>query len=139
MGILWLSSFTIGNRIVRWTSCRPGARATTSMHGVKAKHFKSSLYHHLENQYGNPEYNVFFLSQDMGMSRSHLFRKCKQVLGQSPVLLLKQYRLEKAREFLKSGIYNVSEAAYLSGFNSLSHFSKCFKKKYRELPSRWID
>ena len=135
MGILWLSSFNLSNRMVRSIN-RSGTKVMST---AKASYFKNNLYHHLENQYGNPEYNVVFLSQDMGMSRSHLFRKCKQVFGQSPVALIRHYRLEQSREFLKSGIYNVSEAAYLSGFNSLSHFSKCFKKKYRELPSKWID
>ena len=98
MAILWLSSFNVSNRFVSWTLGGPRVQTVRS---VKAKYFKNSLNQHLENKYGDPDYNVVFLSQDMGMSRSHLFRKCKQVFGQSPVTLLKQYRLEKAREFLK--------------------------------------
>ncbi len=100
--------------------------------------FKSRVNFHLEQNHSNCDYNVAGLSKDMGMSRSQLFRKCKLIFGNSPVALLKQYRLEKAKDYLKSGIYNVSEAAYLSGFNSLSYFSKSFKCHYREIPSRWV-
>ena len=98
--------------------------------------FKGRIYVYLKNGYRNSEYNVMLLSRDMGMSRSQVFRKCKYLLGKSPVQLLRSYRLEKSMEFFNRGIYNVTEIAYLSGFSSSSYFCKSFKKKYRYLPSR---
>ena len=109
-----------------------------SFQSARAEQFKERIHFHLEHNFSNCEYNVERLSKDMGLSRSQLFRKCKQIIGKSPVTLIMHFRLERSRKFLRTGIYNVSEAAYLAGFNSLSYFSKTFKKVYGETPSRWI-
>jgi len=137
MGILSINNFSLIERIFRPARFQTAANQPEV---IIAQHreFKTRINFHLEQHHSNPEYNVARLSHDMGMSRSQLFRKCKSIHGKSPVVLLKQYRLEKARDYLKSGVYNVSEAAYLSGFNSLSYFSKSFKGKYRQMPSRWV-
>ncbi len=102
------------------------------------KEFKGRINFHLNLNYGNSEYNVTQLSKDMAMSRSQLFRKCKYILGKSPIHLLKSYRLEQSSELLRKGIYNVTEVAYLSGFSSSSYFCKSFKQKYKYIPSRLI-
>ena len=119
--------------LLNWRSTGP-----SPLQVARAHQFKERIHFHLEHNFGNCDYNVERLSADMGMSRSQLFRKCKQILKQSPVVVMKQFRLEKSRSFLKSGIYNISEAAYLAGFNSLSYYSKSFKKVYGETPSRFI-
>jgi len=98
--------------------------------------FKARIYFHLNLNYRNSEYSVTQLSKNMAMSRSQLFRKCKYLLGKSPVQLLKLYRLEQAYKLLRKGTYNVTEVAYLSGFSSCSYFCKSFKKKYKYIPSR---
>ncbi len=100
--------------------------------------FEERIHFHLNHSYRNSEYNVSQLSKDMAMSRSQLFRKCKYLLGKSPVHLLKSYRLEQSSELLRKGIYNVTEVAYLSGFSSCSYFCKSFKQKYKYIPSRLI-
>ncbi|MSN96809.1 helix-turn-helix transcriptional regulator [Campylobacter sp. FMV-PI01] len=48
---------------------------------------------------------------------------------------LKDERLKVAFELLKRKDVNVSEAAKIVGYNSLSHFTKIFKDKYGVLPS----
>ena len=102
------------------------------------KEFKGRINFHLNLNYGNSEYNVTQLSKDMAVSRSQLFRKCKYILGKSPIYLLKSYRLEQSSELLRKGIYNVTEVAYLSGFSSCSYFCKSFKQKYKYIPSLLI-
>lgn len=137
MGILSIHHISLIERIFRPARFRSTAHKPVVIR-TQHQEFKTRINFHLEQHHSNPDYNVTRLSHDMGMSRSQLFRKCKSILGKSPVVLLKQYRLEKAKEYLKSGIYNVSEAAYLSGFNSLSYFSKSFKCYYHQMPSRWV-
>ena len=39
---------------------------------------------------------------------------------------VRQIRMERAAELLKSGKFNVTEAALEVGYNSLSHFSQAF-------------
>ena len=137
MGILSINNISFINRLFRPARFRSVA-VKPEVIIARQREFKTRINFHLEQHHSNPEYNVTLLSHDMGMSRSQLFRKCKSIFSKSPVVLLRQYRLEKARDYLKSGVYNVSEAAYLSGFNSLSYFSKSFKSKYRQMPSRWV-
>jgi AraC-like DNA-binding protein len=139
MGILSMYNFSLRAIFSRPVVYGIKTSEKSTLKSAQIQEFRTRINFHLEQKHSNCEYNVTCLSRDMGMSRSQLFRKCKLTLGKSPVALLKQYRLEKAKKYLTSGIYNVSEAAYLSGFNSLSYFSKSFKKQYRQMPSRWVE
>jgi AraC-like DNA-binding protein len=41
-------------------------------------------------------------------------------------------------QLLLSGKYNVSEAAYATGFNDLAYFRECFKEEYGMSPSEYL-
>ena len=56
----------------------------------------------------------------------------------SASVYIRSLRLEQAAEMLKSNQGNVSEIAYSVGFNSLSYFSRCFKKHFDSSPSELI-
>ena len=77
--------------------------------------------------------------QSMTMSKSQLYRKTIALTGFSPNLLLKEFRLEKAKELMKKQRYSISQITFESGFTSPSYFTKCFKKKYGMLPMTYID
>lgn len=55
----------------------------------------------------------------------------------SPGKWLTQKRLELAKSFLETGNKNISDVAFNSGFENLSHFSRVFKEKYGMSPSRY--
>lgn len=82
-------------------------------------------------------FHVEELSREMGLSRVHLYRKMKAACGQSPSEYIRNYRLLYAMRLLRSDAVSVSEAAYHSGFNDLSHFSKCFKRAFGMSPSHY--
>jgi AraC-like DNA-binding protein len=69
------------------------------------------------------------------MSRSQLFRKLKALTEKAPSDLLRIYRLNKSKELLQSGEYNVSEAAWNVGFKDHSYFSKLYQEEFGETPS----
>lgn len=58
-----------------------------------------------------------------------------KITGTSPVKYRNDLRLSKARDYILSGEYTVSEVSELTGFQSLSFFSREFKKKYGVMPS----
>ncbi|MCK0123906.1 helix-turn-helix transcriptional regulator [Gelidibacter sp. F2691] len=60
-----------------------------------------------------------------------------QLVGKSPNIFLRDYRLNKALELLENRRENISEIAYQTGFSSPAYFSKCFHKKYGILPSNF--
>lgn len=97
------------------------------------------LFTALDKNYNDQDFNMDEYSSSVAMSQSQLYRKTVALCDLSPNNLLKEYRLEKARELLKKKNQNITEVAFNSGFNSPSYFTKCFKKKYGILPMAYSD
>jgi AraC-like DNA-binding protein len=70
------------------------------------------------------------LGRKIGCSHCYLSRVFSAQTGQTITQFLRQLRLEKAAELLKSGEYNVTAAALEVGYNSLSHFSSAFRETF---------
>lgn len=66
------------------------------------------------------------LGRRVGCSPFYLSRTFSQELGVTIPQYLRQLRIERAGELLRSGKYNVTEAATEVGYSSLSHFSQAF-------------
>lgn len=84
----------------------------------------------IEQHMADENFGVSELADAIGMSRSNLLRKIKKLTGLSVSQLIRQVRLEKAMELLKSGTLNVSEVSYQVGFGSVSYFVKCFRESF---------
>lgn len=70
------------------------------------------------------------------VSPFHFSRIFRMITGSSPYQYLLQVRLKHAELLLISG-KPVADTAFLSGFNSIEHFSTSFKKKYKAAPSAY--
>jgi AraC-like DNA-binding protein len=66
------------------------------------------------------------LGQEVGCSPFYLSRIFSREMGLTIPQYLRNLRMERAAELLRSGRYNVTEAATEVGYSSLSHFSKAF-------------
>ena len=64
-----------------------------------------------------------------------LFRRIKELYGQSARDYLREARLKHAFELLSSQAGNVTEVAYAAGFESLSSFSRAFRQRFGVSPS----
>ncbi len=98
-----------------------------------------SLFNKLEENWQDTDFDITDYCQVMTMSKSQLYRKTIALTGLSPNLLLKEFRLEKAKELMKKQRYTISQITFDSGFTSPSYFTKCFKKKYGLLPMTYLD
>jgi AraC-like DNA-binding protein len=98
-----------------------------------------SLFNKLEENWQDPDFDVDDYCQAMAMSKSQLYRKTVVLTGLSPNLLLKEFRLEKAKELMKKQQHSISQITFDSGFTSPSYFTKCFKQKYGLLPMNYIE
>ena len=78
--------------------------------------------------------SVETISAALGLSRVQMYRKVKQLTGQSPVEIIRVTRLKKAEHLLKTTQMTVSEISYEVGFSSPSYFSKCFKEHFGTAP-----
>ncbi len=97
------------------------------------------LFNNLEMNWQNPDFDITDYCHSMAMSKSQLYRKTIALTGLAPNLLLKAFRLEKAKELMKKQQHNISQITFDSGFASPSYFTKCFKKQYDLLPATYID
>lgn len=98
-----------------------------------------SLFRKLEENWQDPDFDIEEYCHEMAMSKSQLYRKTIALTGVPPNLLLKGFRLEKAKELMRKQHYNISQITFDSGFTSPSYFTKCFKKKYGLLPMSYIE
>src|SRR6266542_2918518 len=101
-----------------------------------ANDFLQNLFKIIEDNLDDSLLTVSFLAVNMGVSKSTLNRKLLTLTGLSPNGLIRQYRLQKAAIFLISG-KNVSETAYLTGFETPSYFTQCFKEFYKVTPKEY--
>ncbi len=66
------------------------------------------------------------LGKHVGCSPFYLSRTFSQELGVTIPQYLRQLRMERAAELLRSGKFNVTETALEVGYSSMSHFSQAF-------------
>ena len=66
------------------------------------------------------------IGREAGCSPFHLSRTFSAQTGMTIPQYLRKLRMERAAELLRSGKYNVTEAAMEVGYSSLSHFSQSF-------------
>ncbi|MBS1493659.1 MAG: helix-turn-helix domain-containing protein [Bacteroidetes bacterium] len=74
------------------------------------------------------------LAKELALSLRQLQRFFKEELDTTPTSFITLIKLEKAAELLKAG-KNVTEAAFSTGFNDSSYFSRVFKKYFGVPPS----
>lgn len=93
----------------------------------------------LESSFAKSDISVEKISDELNISRVHLYRKIKEISGLAPVDYLRNFRLSKAVELLNKRRFSVSEIAYQTGFSSPAYFSKCFKDVFGMTPSEYIE
>jgi len=86
------------------------------------------------------QFNQSLSIEDMAawaqMSGSAYHRAFKQILGDSPLQYQKKLRLDKARELLRADDIKAGDAARAVGYESLSQFSREFKRHFGYPPSQ---
>lgn len=112
--------------------------ATNDFKADEATHpFLIKLYDILDQFLDHPDFSISDLADKLAMSSRTLNRKLNSLTKMASSELIRNYRLKKAAAFLTTG-FSVSEAAYMSGFESVSYFGQCFKEQYRITPSEFI-
>ncbi|MDH6310976.1 signal transduction histidine kinase/ligand-binding sensor domain-containing protein/DNA-binding response OmpR family regulator [Dysgonomonas sp. PFB1-18] len=120
-----------------------GKRFSLESLGVEAvsvdEQFMQKLYTILENNISNPEFDLDSFCQEIGMSRTNLYRKIKSVTGLSPNEYLRNFRLTMGAKMLKEAKLPVSEVYVAVGFNSHAYFSNCFKTHFGVSPTEYVN
>ena len=86
----------------------------------------------------NSEFNISQMVDEVGMSRTQLHRKLKELTGFSASRFVQNIRMQQAMKLLKEKKVNVSQIAYSVGFSSQTHFSTTFRQYYGVSPTEYI-
>ena len=99
--------------------------------------FMKQLYALMEKELDNTDLDITRITEMMHISRTKFYYKVKGLTGENPSVFFKRYKLNRAADLLKEGKHNMSEIAWMTGFNTLSHFSTSFKKQFGVPPSEY--
>lgn len=113
----------------------PGLHAADQLVKGVDQQFLARANQIVEENMGDAQFNADAFREEMGMSKTHFYRKIQELTQQSPGQFIRTKRLAQARKLLETGAGNVSEVAYEVGFNNLSYFSRCFRNEFGMLPS----
>jgi len=70
------------------------------------------------------------VAREVGMSESSFYQKFREITGTTPRQYQKTLRLIEAHSLLTLEGYSVADAAFAVGYESASHFSKDYSKKF---------
>lgn len=85
----------------------------------------------------NSHINVENLAKISYMSTSAFYKTFKSVTGETPIQYLKKIRLNKAKDMLLLNNKKACDVAQLVGYESISQFSREFKRFYGQSPSAY--
>jgi len=87
----------------------------------------------------NENFSIEQLSQSIGYSYTHTYRKIQEATGSSPSIYFRNKRLDKACQLLKATDLTINQIAFQVGFKTQSYFSAkfseymgCSPKHYRK-------
>ena len=121
-------------RFNREITLQPGEVTMTSTNDV----FLQKAIEIVEEHMMDTEFSVELLVKEMNSSRTNLYLKIKELTGLSCSEFIRSIRLKRAIQLLEKSNLSVKEIMYMTGFNTASYFSKCFKKQFGVIPSKYI-
>ncbi len=101
--------------------------------------FMTRINEIIQNNFANQELDVDLIANELGMSRTNLYRKVKSLTNLSTIDLIISIRLLAAKRMLLESDLSIAEVAYETGFNSPAYFTTSFKKQYGITPKEFIE
>lgn len=83
--------------------------------------------------------NAKFVSKELHMSHSVMYKKIKAITGLSFVEFVRDYKMKTAKQLIAEQHFSVSEACYKVGYSDRKYFSKLFKQQFGKNPSEYLN
>lgn len=99
------------------------------------RRFLNAFLKAMDKHMSNTNLKIEVIGDEIGLSRVQLYRKVKALTGMTPIEILRETRLKRAIQLLKTTDKTVSEIANEVGFATPGYFSSCFKKQYDKYPT----
>ena len=101
----------------------------------KDEAFAERLRQVVDDYLTDPNLTVEFLGSKLQLSRTQLFRRVKAVAGKGPLDYIRERRLIRADELLRTTDMTIQQVALELCFSSPGYFTKCYKEYFGHLPS----
>jgi ligand-binding sensor domain-containing protein/signal transduction histidine kinase/DNA-binding response OmpR family regulator len=108
------------------------------VHSEKDKEFMTRLLEVIDAQLVNPDFDIEYLCVQIGMSRTKLYQKIKNISNQSIGDFIRTIRLKKAVQIMTHEDVTLAEVMYRIGIQTQSYFTKAFKKEFNQTPSQFM-
>lgn len=92
----------------------------------------------VEEYMSDSDFSVEKLGEELGLSRSYLYRKLMLITGKGPADFIRTIRLKRSKQLLGKSQKQIAEIAYEVGFNSPKRFTISFKKEFGISPSDYL-
>jgi signal transduction histidine kinase/ligand-binding sensor domain-containing protein/DNA-binding response OmpR family regulator len=114
------------------------AEAMELVHSGRDREFMTRLLTTIDSQLANPDFDIEWLCQEMGMSRTRLYQKIKSISRQSIGDFIRTIRLKKAVQIMTHEDVTLTEVMMRVGIQTQSYFTKAFKKEFGKTPGQFL-
>ncbi len=108
------------------------------VHSERDREFMKRLLETIDSQLSNPDFDIEWLCQEMGMSRTRLYQKIKGISQQSIGDFIRTIRLKKAVQIMTHEDVTLTEVMMRIGIQTQSYFTKAFKKEFGKTPTQFM-
>jgi CheY-like chemotaxis protein/two-component sensor histidine kinase len=124
---------TLRNHFALEMICDPAKITVTSVDEKLLKKAVDYIGEHMPDA----SLSVRKLSDELGLSRVHLYRKIKALTNLTAVEFVRSIRLKRAASLLQENRFNINEISAMVGMEDVDYFRICFKKQYGYSPSEY--
>jgi ligand-binding sensor domain-containing protein/signal transduction histidine kinase/DNA-binding response OmpR family regulator len=104
----------------------------------KDKEFMDELLSQIDAHLMDTDFDISLLCSSMGMSKTNLYQKIKQLTGQATGDFVRTIRLKKAAYIMSHEDVPLSEVILRIGIQTQSYFTKAFKKEFGKTPTQFL-
>lgn len=124
----------VRERMRRYFQKEEQRMAALSAQNPQAAIFLQKVKLVIDAHIGDESFDVEKLARFLAISRMQLHRRLKPLVNTSPAHYIRDIRLEKAREMIQQEDLSIGEICFRVGFQSQSHFTRVFIKKFGVRP-----
>lgn len=126
------------SRLRSYFSSFPLSTIHSMAHSSADEQFLDRLHQVILQHLDDPNLDVDLISTKLYISKPTLYRKIKSIADMTPGELITVTRLKKSAEYLAEQKYSVTDISVMVGFNSATHYGRCFQKQFGMSPSKYI-
>ena len=83
------------------------------------------------------DWTVDLLAHEVAVSRSVLAQRFTELVGETPMRYLANWRMQLAKQMMRDGSLNIQEIASRVGYDSEAAFNRAFKRATGSPPATW--